>query len=332
MATCWGAVLDIFVVAAKVPAKFRRDDRDVLSVMSVSLAVFHLLFYLSKFQNNSSLWQTLGHETVQEKAKCIENDFERVYADLARADARRVVWSFLNRSHEYGGAVAGLIQLVCSLEEILSLEGMPRSSDGFADKERRWIDHIGVAIWHVTCNFTHSPAPPVPPPPYTLYASNIELPPIEWLDTSEPEARLWSTKSEVGRKRSPAKGQQRAIIQNLIYLANISSAVSESKQQALIVEILDDSDEEGGAPLPECTREGHKSPICKQERMRLPSPKRHISLPVPGDTVSARNRFASAEHPADVVLDVFSSAMAIVSWELRQQQKIIQFDAVRPLD
>ena len=56
------------------------------------------------------------------KAKCIRKDFERVYAELARADARRVVWSILNRSYERDGAVARLMRLAFSIQDILTRE------------------------------------------------------------------------------------------------------------------------------------------------------------------------------------------------------------------
>jgi hypothetical protein len=275
------AVIGIFIVALEVPTtvKFWRDEKIIINLFFVWLAMYRT----DDYQQISFLLQHPGYETAVEKAKCIQDDIERLFAELVRADARRVVWSIRNRSYECGGAVARLMYLAYSLQEMLYLDGSPKRF------QRKLLDYTGVALWQVTCKFTHSPTPPTPPPPYTLHASNIELPPIEWPDTNEQVIRLWSTKSDGVGKRSPFKGHQPAIIQNLLCLANNSSAVSESRQQARIVELFEESEEEGGAPLPKCIREGHKSPIYRQERMRLPLPKRHISRPGPGDTISARN-------------------------------------------
>jgi hypothetical protein len=277
-----------------VPDNFLMDQVDVVdSIFHVILTVQHLYTYIISQERSFSQHNPV-HETVVVKAKRIRDDFRRLFAELARADTRRVVWSIFNRSYECGGVVARLMHLAHSIEEIPYLLALPLNHQyNVYDQERKWIDYMGVALWQVTCNITYFPTPSAPPPPYTLHASNIELPPIEWPNTEQAEIRLWSTKSEGNCKRSPTKVIQSAIIQNLLRLANNSSDISKAKQEPRIVEILEDSEEEGGAPLHKPTRMGCISPTFRQKRDLLSLPKTYISRAASEDTVSANMRFTS---------------------------------------
>ena len=301
--TIYEAVEGISDLAFKVDAKClgARDDLSyrIFELSRVSLLHFAgtcLRYHNVRSQESSFLRQNPGHEVMVVKANCIRKDFERVYAELARADARRVVWSILNRSYECDVAVARLMCVACSLDEILSLEINPELFRDPGNIRNIFVDCLGIALWRATCNITYSPTPSAPPPPYTLYASNIELPPIEWPDTNEPEVRLWSTKSEGSCKRSPVKETQTAIIQNLLRLADDSSAVSEPEREPRIVEILEDSEEEGGAPLSEFTRVGCISPTLRQKQRSSPLPKKYISRATPEDMVFANKKLTSTEH------------------------------------
>ena len=287
---------DIHIIADKVPAKHIRGSvegvKDELKFIYTSLAYVCLIDFLmnggrrqrSSFSRHKSL-----HETEVVKAKCILHDFEIIFGKLTTADVRRVFWSILNRTYECDGLVTRYMQFVSSMEGLLVPKYWSNSPDSIAIEEWQCIEQMGVALWQVTCNFHRSPMPSAPPPPYTLHASNIELPPIEWPDTSEPEVRLWSTKSEGSCKRSPAKGNQSAIIQNLLRFADNSSADREPKQQPRIVEISEGSEDEGGAPLPKCTTASCVASMFRGKHKHSPPPKTHISRAAPEDTFLVNN-------------------------------------------
>lgn len=98
---------------------------------------------------------------------------------------------------------------------------------------------LGNALWQVTCYLPQCLTPSAPPPPYTLYDFNIELPPIEWPTTGTRIATVETANPYLTRKRTPAKETQRAIIQNLLRLAGQCSGVVGPVRESRIHETAD---------------------------------------------------------------------------------------------
>ena len=113
------------------------------------------------------------------------HDVMRLLSGLEHMDFERAIWKFITSPQTCDRTFKRFVEF-SSL-----LSSFHRESLNWCDGDCCWlnqnykirgctIEGVGSALWQVSCHIPRDLSPSPPPPPYTLYAFNIELPPIRY--------------------------------------------------------------------------------------------------------------------------------------------------------
>jgi hypothetical protein len=162
----------------------------------------------------------------------IVDDFIRLFAEVRGLDIRRAVWCFALQPNDCEPVVRRFMEARKRyMDRWLNFSYDPD------DEEKLAI--LGQTFWHVSCHVPRSLLPEPPPPPYTLYAFNIELPEI----VLPPATRRQFVPAEANRvakrKSTYSADIEHVRKQRLFRFGTMSSAPVEETQKNSITEIID---------------------------------------------------------------------------------------------
>ena len=117
---------------------------------------------------------------VRAKAFQLMEDCVRVFAGIRDFDVERAAWCYLTRRYESELLFDRFVRFMAESLDAYS-KHYPKWAAGFfsSDIAVEGLDVLGNTLWRVSCYVPQSLMPSAPPRPYTLYASNIELPSIQ---------------------------------------------------------------------------------------------------------------------------------------------------------
>ena len=134
-------------------------------------------------------------------------DCMRLFAGLEHMDFERAVWNFVTSPQNCDRDFLRLVEFSSLLS---SFDGGSKkwcecyfcSDKTLPGRGCLQIEALGSALWQVSCHIPRSLSPSPPPPPYTLYAFNIELPPIRYPAVTTPRSSEGQTLGLGKRRRS----------------------------------------------------------------------------------------------------------------------------------
>lgn len=119
-----------------------------------------------------------------------------MFAELEHIDAHRAVWSLFKGSDEVEPSLKRLLSAT-KLYIDMYYERSIRDPTIFEG-----LEVFGCALWQVSCHISRDLSPSPPPPPYTLFAFNIELPEIVLRRPTARRSIMEPTKQSTKRKRT----------------------------------------------------------------------------------------------------------------------------------
>lgn len=227
----------LFTVVLSVPAS--------PGVISVVLGLAHLLEYtieLQRLSRATSQYTVLPCRDLQpfrrSLRECVDLgiyqvscDLVRMFAGLQDMDGKRALWSLKTSPDACDPVFKRFMDVsilmgnvVYELPECHECRAEPR----FCYKPDCLAKLIGNALWQVSCHVPRSLSPSPPPPPYTLHAFNIELPPIDFQTAKTRGYTVGRTVRVEKRKRSDPEDVGHIRTQRLLRSENKSRVCSES--------------------------------------------------------------------------------------------------------
>ena len=198
----------------------------------------------------------------------LEN-YKRIFAGLEYMDFERAVWSFMTSRQTCDHTFKRLVEfsrLLCSSKccecWLCSLcdNSLPAGCSSWC------IETIPNALWQVSCHIPRELSPSLPPPPYTLYAFNIELPPIRYPAVTARHSSV-EKPSRLGKRKRCDSEDVDALRPSMRRICDVEDVEETHPDRRAVSEREDTEDEDEHHPKRRLLKEPENVAYIREQRL-----------------------------------------------------------------
>ena len=189
-------------------------------------------------------------------------------------DFERAVWRFMNSRQTYDRTFKSLVEfskLLSSFhKELESIGGCECFSCSIGQtlflRSCYHIEATKNALWQVSCHIPRELSPSPPPPPYTLYAFNIELPPIRYPAVTARHSSV-EKPSRLGKRKRCDSEDVDALRPSMRRICDVEDVEETHPDRRAVSEREDTEDEDEHHPKRRLLKEPENVAYIREQRL-----------------------------------------------------------------